>query len=568
MSTVPVSNVFSDVYITGNCTVKGTITTLGSGTQWTTVASGIYYNSGNVGIGLTNPNSILNVNVTGSVANIYNTTTGSSASLFIVNTADNRRAFVGMDGTGLFSFSAGALAMGTDNTPVIIAPNYSTGEKMRITTTGLVGIGTNNPGSTLTVSGAGSFGSGYQTYTAPTGGLIVQGNVGIGTSNPGLNALQVSGNVVTSGFTSNATNTVFNFDTLTVPFLSATQISSGSTSAVQFSSNVDLGTGTMNAATVSCTTGLMFRNKLYNGNFQIWQRNTTFTGIGTNTYTADRWATPINAGAGSTLTVSRSTSVPSGAGFNYSIQIVTAATSGAPSLIEQRIEAVNVSDLVNGTYVTVSFWAIQTSPASFITLNTQILYPSTTDTWTAQNNAGSPSIVANTLTGSWAYYRATIQVNTALVATNGLSVQFWAAAITASTTILITGVQLEKGQAATPFEVRPYATDLALCQRYYQQWGPTSGGQRYGFACTNGTVCYLSLPYVVVMRAVPTTLALSSAADFNILGGATASSITLDSTSTTIGSLALNYAASQGSYLAKLVYTTSSTAYIGIGAEL
>jgi len=233
MSTVPVSNVFSDVYITGNCTVKGTITTLGSGTQWTTVASGIYYNSGNVGIGLTNPNSILNVNVTGSAANIYNTTTGSSASLFIVNTADNRRAFVGMDGTGLFAFSAGALAMGTDNTPVIIAPSYSTGEKMRITTTGLVGIGTNNPGSTLTVSGAGSFGSGYQTYTAPTGGLIVQGNVGIGTSNPGLNALQVSGNVATSGFTSNATNTIFNFDTLTVPFVVASSsVGVGTTSPV------------------------------------------------------------------------------------------------------------------------------------------------------------------------------------------------------------------------------------------------------------------------------------------------------------------------------------------------
>jgi hypothetical protein len=33
----------------------------------------------------------------------------------------------------------------------------------------------------------------------------------------------------------------------------------------------------------------------------------------------------------------------------------------------------------------------------------------------------------------------------------------------------LTGVQLEKGSVATPYEIRPYATELALCQRYYEQ---------------------------------------------------------------------------------------------------
>ena len=113
-------------------------------------------------------------------------------------------------------------------------------EKMRILGSGFVGIGTTNPSSLLTVSGGGSFGSGYQGFSAPTNGLIIQGNVGIGTTNPGLNALQVSGNVVTSGFTSNATNTVFNFDTLSVPFVSSTQVLA--------SSSIGIGTTSPNSA--------------------------------------------------------------------------------------------------------------------------------------------------------------------------------------------------------------------------------------------------------------------------------------------------------------------------------
>jgi hypothetical protein len=50
-----------------------------------------------------------------------------------------------MDGSGLFGLSMGSLALGTGNSPIIFAPNYSSGEKMRITSSGNVGIGTNNP---------------------------------------------------------------------------------------------------------------------------------------------------------------------------------------------------------------------------------------------------------------------------------------------------------------------------------------------------------------------------------------------------------------------------------------
>lgn len=509
--------------------------------QWTTGGNNLYYTSGNVGIGLTNPVTILNVNLTSAYSNLYTTTSGGNASMFFVNTADSRRVFCGMDGTGLFAFSTGALALGTDNTPVIFAPNYGSGEKMRILTTGLVGIGTTNPGSLLTVSGGGSFGSGYQTFSAPTGGLIVQGNVGIGTSNPGVNALQVTGNVVTQGFTSNLTNTIFNFDTLTVPFLSATQINSGSTSAVQFSSNVDLGTGTMNAATVISSTGLMFRNRIINGDFRIDQRNagasfTVSAGAG-KTYTLDRWWGWCQVG--SKFSVQRSTEVPVGQGFVNSVLVTSLSAFSAPVGgyygFGQYIEGYNIADMgfgtASATTATLSFWARSSIAGTFsvalengsynrsyifnYTINSTNTWQyftlpfraDTTGTWdntTGQGlrlwwDLGSNDTTYASTAGSWLaadVLRTTGSV--ALIATN-------------AATLYIAGAQVEKGSAATPFEFRPFATELALCLRYYYQitaltnsGNPQSNinwGIAYVRSAGNASI-YYSLP--VPMRAQPT----------------------------------------------------------------
>jgi len=79
----------------------------------------------------------------------------------------------------------------------------------------------------------------------------------------------------------------------------------------------------------------------------------------------------------------------------------------------------------------------------------------------------------------------------------------------------ITGVQLEVGEQATPFEHRSYGEELQLCKRYYYRWsasGETYGNLMMGNTMTT-TTCRGVLNLPVTMRATP---ALTSNGTFRV----------------------------------------------------
>jgi hypothetical protein len=246
-----------------------------------------------------------------------------------------------------------------------------------------------------------------------------------------------------------------------------------------------------------------FKNRIINGAMVIDQRNAGASiSAGDGAYAVDRFIMYHNTGSGSKGTIQQTPSATEtgyatrvSAGFtNYYAFTTTSAYSVASTdayAVQQRIEGFNIADLAWGTAnaktVTLSAWvyssltgtfggslrnsaATQSYPFSYsipvANTWTQIsitIVGSQSGTWLTTNGAGvyvSFSIGSGTsvsgTAGAWAgagYYSATGAVS--VVGTN-------------SATFYITGVQLEKGSTATSFDYRPYGTELALCQRYYE----------------------------------------------------------------------------------------------------
>ena len=284
------------------------------------------------------------------------------------------------------------------------------------------------------------------------------------------------------------------------------------------------------------TSPLSHRNIVINGDMRVAQRATSasMSDHGATYDVCDRWNYNRH---GVTATIAQVADAPAGRGFKYSLKWTSTSAVGSLhagnnlkwvyKIERQDIERLGYGS-ANGKTATLSFYAkgslagkigvscrhdsriFSTNvdmTANTWQLHTIVIPVDTSSGFSANDNAsgfefgiswgaGSNS-TSGTTGGNW------IPFHTAYSA--GFTAGQQGAYLTTSgSTFQITGVQLEMGSVATPFEHKPFSEELARCHRYFAIFPGRSGGIPFWQAYTGSSQCSCSLPIPFNMRATPT----------------------------------------------------------------
>ena len=369
-----------------------------------------------------------------------------------------------------------------------------------------------------------------------TGGTIT-GNLNLASSNPVINFNKPSGSGGTLAYLAGETNGVTRWVIEPNNPDAETGNNAGANFAIlNFSdSGVQLGTPLfINRATGQVTVPSLAApqaigdNRIINGDMRIDQRHNGASGSAVNAYTVDRWI--YYASQAGKAQLQRQPSGTFAFPYNLNVVGISAYTPLATDffMISQPIEADMISDFLWGSAsaqpVTLSFWvyagATGTYSGSIQNYASTRSYPftftvpavstwtqfvihipgDTAGTWVMQGNAGS--LLVNFDLGSGANFRGPAN---AWAAANYAGVPGTANIIAVPTSLYLTGVKLEIGNVATPFNRQSLAKSLADCQRYYQAANTFVGGYN-----TASGPLWVSYYFPVVMRVVPTVAFLSS----------------------------------------------------------
>jgi hypothetical protein len=269
-------------------------------------------------------------------------------------------------------------------------------------------------------------------------------------------------------------------------------------------------------------------NRIINGDMRIDQRNNGASGTLNNVYTVDRWTYRGTLPSKGTWIRGVSTGFPQFPyNLNFSSSSAYTPAAGDTFAFYQPIEADMISDFgwgsANAQSVTLSFWATSNAAGSYggaIQNDTETRsYPfsfsiPTANIWTKivitipGDTAGTWAVSGNGVglylmfdLGSGSAHRGAagawvsgniwgVTGTTQVVATN-------------AATFYVTGVKLEIGSVATPYNRQSLAKSMADCQRYYQASGPVYCLSSYSPA---GNAFYTMTFLPVTMRAAPTTI--------------------------------------------------------------
>ena len=294
--------------------------------------------------------------------------------------------------------------------------------------------------------------------------------------------------------------------------------------------------------------GGSFRNLLINGDFNVWQRGTSFSPTSA-LYGADRFQSLAGGGFNIDSTVTQSTDVPTGQGFKYSLDIavdtVQTPTGSNNGGFGQFCETQNFYHLAWGTSnaksLTLSFWVKSNKTGIYVCQFKQnesgtdyyILKEytiNTADTWEKKiitidgNTSQSFDVSANgdgfrmmwwLASGPDDYATKDVWIAGSGYRATSNQVNLWD---NAANYWRITGTQLEVGSGASDFEFLPYDVQLQRCQRYYYKIASLTS---QGLGCVgfvyNSQVGVMTTTFPVQMRIRPTALETTgTASDYSI----------------------------------------------------
>ena len=342
------------------------------------------------------------------------------------------------------------------------------------------------------------------------------------------------------------------------------------------------------------------KNLIINGAMQVAQRGTSVTGVTSGQLrTCDRIGAYVNTG---TWTAEQVSDSPDEFQKSFKLTCTTGAAIGAADQVQlfYAFEGRDLAGLAKGTSsaksFTISFW-IKASKTGTSVLN--VKDQTNNRHVTAEYTIDSP--------GTWEKKSITFPGDTTgampFTTTADMYLEFWLKAgsnissgsaptnwqvyqtvnRSSGTTLdlgtgtndycQITGIQMELGKVATPFEHRSYGEELALCQRYYYKIGGAGNGGTtnlmIGGVETSTSAAVGGLAFPTVMRAVPTVSLSSSGLSFWAYTGSVSSfSLSSNRCSKEVAAFVVSSLSGRTGGQVANVYKGSDAGYIEFSAEI